>query len=349
MPSSSPSSSKHRGLGRGLDDLIKGGIQKKPAAAPSPSKPAPSPAPAKGAAKPAPAASKPAPAAAPAPAPDAADAVRELDISKISPNPWQPRREFDPAALQELADSIKAQGLLQPVLVRAAKSGTYELVAGERRLRAAKQAGLKKIPALVRPATDLEMREMALVENLQRSDLNPIEEALAYRALADQAGLTQEQIAQRVGKARASVTNSLRLLDLSDTIRKAIASGTLSVGHAKVLLGADPELRDLLAARTVAQGLSVRALEKLVSGMDAAAKRVRRPTSRPAAAEDAKALQQLKFLSDRMQQELGTKVSLEPARALADGKREMGKIIIEWFDNEDLSRLLETLNLGDLL
>lgn len=336
------SSNKHRGLGRGLDDLIKGGIQKKPAAAPAKQSSGKTPS------RPAPAAAKPAPAA-PAPAADSAAAVRELDIAKIVANPWQPRREFDPAALQELADSIKAQGLLQPILVRAAKSGTYELVAGERRLRAAKQAGLKKIPALVRTATDLEMREMALVENLQRSDLNPIEEALAYRALADEAGLTQEQIAQRVGKARASVTNSLRLLDLSATIRKALAGGVLSVGHAKVLLGADPELRDLLAARTIAQGLSVRALEKLVAGMDAAAKRVRRPSSRPGAAEDAKALQQLKFLSDRMQQELGTKVSLEPARALADGKREMGKIIIEWFDNEDLSRLLETLNLGDLL
>lgn len=337
------SSSKHRGLGRGLDDLIKGGIQKKPAAAPTPAKQPAS----KTAAKPAPAASKPAPA--PAPAPDAADTVRELDIAKIAANPWQPRREFDPAALQELADSIKAQGLLQPILVRAVKGGSFELVAGERRLRAAKQAGLKKIPALVKPVTDLEMREIALVENLQRSDLNPIEEALAYRALSDEAGLTQEQIAQRVGKARASVTNALRLLDLSATIQKALSGGVLSVGHAKVLLGADPELRDLLAARTIAQGLSVRALEKLVSGMDAAAKRVRRPTSRPAAAEDAKTLQQLKFLSDRMQQELGTKVSLEPARALADGKREMGKIIIEYFDNEDLSRLLETLNLGDLL
>lgn len=330
-------SSKHHGLGRGLDDLIKGGLQKKPAAAPAKSSgkaPAPT-APAKGAA------------AAPAPVP--ADAVREIDIAKIVPNPWQPRREFDPAALQELADSIKAQGLLQPILVRAAKGGTWEIVAGERRLRAARQAGLKKVPALVKTATDLEMQELALIENIQRADLNPVEEARAYRALSDRAGLTQEEIARRVGKARASITNSLRLLDLSETILKALASGPLSVGHAKVLLGADPELRDLLAARTVAQGLSVRALEKLVSGMDAAAKRVRRPSSRPAAAEDAKALQQLKFLSDRMQQELGTKVSLEPARALADGKREMGKIIIEWFDNEDLSRLLETLNLGDLL
>jgi ParB family chromosome partitioning protein len=333
------SPNKHRGLGRGLDDLIKGGLQKKPAASPAPAKASAKPAPAKAATSPAPA---------PAPA-DAGDAVRELDISKISPNPWQPRREFDPSALQELADSIKVQGLLQPILVRAVKGGAYEIIAGERRLRAAKQAGLKKVPALVKPATDLEMQELALIENIQRSDLNPVEEARAYRALADQAGLTQEEIARRVGKARASITNSLRLLDLSATIQKALASGVLSVGHAKVLLGADPELRDLLAARSIAQGLSVRALEKLVSGMDAAAKRVRRPASRPAAAEDAKALQQLKFLSDRMQQELGTKVSLEPARALADGKREMGKIIIEWFDNEDLSRLLETLNLGDLL
>lgn len=334
------SPNKHRGLGRGLDDLIKGGIQKKPAA-PSPAKSA-----AKPAAKPAPAKAAPAPAA---PAPDG-DAVRELDISKISPNPWQPRREFDPTALQELADSIKAQGLLQPILVRAAKGGTWEIVAGERRLRAAKQAGLKRVPALVKTATDLEMQELALIENIQRSDLNPVEEARAYRALSDRAGLTQEEIARRVGKARATITNALRLLDLSETILKALASGVLSVGHAKVLLGADPELRDLLAARVIAQGLSVRALEKLVAGTPAPGKpSAKKPDAKKLPPDDEKTLRQLQYLSDRMQQELGTKVQLQPARVLADGKREMGRIVIEWFDNEDLSRLLETLNLGDLL
>ena len=151
------------------------------------------------------------------------------------------------------------------------------------------------------------------------------------------------------GKARATVANALRLLDLSDAIKRALSEGALSAGHAKVLLGVEAKHRDLLAARTMAQGLSVRALEKLVAGLQAADKAKKKETAKPLDQKpDDKSAKHLKFLADRMQQELGTKVVLAPSRLLADGKREMGRIVIEFFDNEDLSRLLETLNLGDL-
>lgn len=342
-------SPKHRGLGRGLDSIILGGVGK---SAPGTAAKAPSTAGKAGTSAKA-EASKPAtgkgPVAPAAPAAPVADSGRVclIELSKIERNPWQPRREFDAAALQELAASIKANGLLQPILLRPKGNG-YEIIAGERRFRAAQTAGLHTIPALVQKATDVEMREKALIENIQRSDLNLIEEALAYRDLAE-IGLTQEDIARCVGKARATVANSMRLLDLSPSIQKALSAGTLSAGHAKVLLGVAPESRDLLAARVIAQDLSVRALEKLLTGL-ASAPKASKP-SKPAAplSADAKTAKQLHYLADRMQQELGTKVQLFPSRSLADGKREMGRILIEYFDNEDLSRLLETLNLGDLL
>jgi ParB family transcriptional regulator, chromosome partitioning protein len=318
---------KHKGLGRGLDALIQGGATRpgtvKAEAKVSPQKAAP-------------------------PAEDARGGVRLLPVGRILKSPWQPRREFAADALRELSESIKAKGILQPVLVRKVGEG-YELVAGERRFRAAQEAGLTEIPALVQEASDLEAMEIALIENIQREDLNLIEEAEGYRTLMGQAGLTQEDVARRVGKARATVANALRLLDLSDKIKRALAEGTISAGHAKVLLGVDEGLRELLAARVAAQGLSVRALEKLVAGLAGgdARKRKSDPPKGEVRGEDKQA-KHLKFLADRMQQELGTKVALSPARVGADGKREMGRIVIEFFDNEDLSRLLETLNLGDL-
>lgn len=326
--------SKHRGLGRGLDALIKGGA-----------------APAKTTAKrPAVAsAKKAAVAAAPAAAAPAKGHVHRVQLKKISRGKWQPRRDFAPEALQELADSIRSKGVLDPVWLRPA-GDAFELIAGERRFRAAQLAGLEEIPALLHEVSELEAREMALIENLQRADLNLIEEAEGYRDLIKEAGLTQEAVAKRIGKARATIANALRLLELSDNIKKALSAGELSAGHAKVLLGVAPENRDLLAARVMAQGLSVRALEKLVADLGRGPKpRTAAETGAPQArATDEKTARQLKHLADRMQQELGTKVLLTPARQLPDGKREMGRIVIEYFDNEDLSRLLETLNLGDL-
>ncbi|MDR0993457.1 MAG: ParB/RepB/Spo0J family partition protein [Verrucomicrobiota bacterium] len=324
-----------------MDALIQGGSGR-PAAAKATAKPAAK------AATPKKTASAPAaPAKAVLAESSAGQAVRMVLVEKIVRNPWQPRREFAAEALQELADSIKAKGLLQPVLLRRRDDDGFELIAGERRYRAAQLAGLSEIPALLQEATDVDSMELALIENIQRADLNLMEEAEGYRTLV-QAGLTQDEIARRVGKARATVANMLRLLELSDSIKRALANGTLSAGHAKVLLGVEESNRELLAARVMAQGLSVRALEKLVAGLS----NIRRPHQPAPKAEtgktDEKAAKHLKFLADRMQQELGTKVHLAPARQLVDGKREMGRIVIEFFDNEDLSRLLETLNLGDL-
>ena len=323
---------KHRGLGRGLDALIQGGAAR-PGAAPAK-------APAKAAAA--------EPAAKAVSAADAKRTVHLVPVHKIQKGAWQPRRHFAEEALKELADSIREKGVLEPVWLRRAGE-IFELIAGERRFRAAQAAGLLEIPALLHEVSELEAREMALIENLQRADLDLIEEAEGYRDLMREAGLTQEEVSKRIGKARATVANALRLLDLSDAIKRSLSAGALSAGHAKVLLGVEAKDRDLLAARTVAQGLSVRALEKLVAGLQAADKRQKKAAAKPLEQKpDDKSAKQLKFLADRMQQELGTKVVLSPARLLPDGKREMGRIVIEFFDNEDLSRLLETLNLGDL-
>jgi ParB family transcriptional regulator, chromosome partitioning protein len=321
---------KHRGLGRGLDALIQGGATR-PGAAPKP------------VAKPSVPVHKPVPVA------QGKGAVHMVPVHKIQKGPWQPRRRFAEEALKELADSIREKGVLEPVWLRPGEE-IYELIAGERRFRAAQAAGLLEIPALLHEVSDLEAREMSLIENLQRADLDLIEEAEGYRDLMREAGLTQEDVSKRIGKARATVANALRLLDLSDPIKRALSEGVLTAGHAKVLLGAAPAQRDLLAARVVAQGLSVRALEKLLAGLAAGDPRKKKAEAKKPAAGggDEKGAKQLKFLADRMQQELGTKVVLSPARIGADGKREMGKILIEFFDNEDLSRLLETLNLGDL-
>lgn len=320
---------KHRGLGRGLDALIQGGATR-PGGAP----------------KPAAKAAGPKPAAA---APEKG-AVHLVPVHKIRKGAWQPRRRFAEEALKELADSIRDKGVLEPVWLRPVED-LFELIAGERRFRAAQLAGLSEIPALLHRVNDLEAREMALIENLQRADLDLIEEAEGYRDLMREAGLTQEDVARKIGKARATVANALRLLDLADGIKRALSEGALTAGHAKVLLSAEAKDREILAARTVAQGLSVRALEKLVAGLAAGDPRRKKAAAKPSAGEapDQKSAKHLKFLADRMQQELGTKVVLSPARTGSDGKREMGRIVIEFFDNEDLSRLLETLNLGDLV
>ena len=274
--------------------------------------------------------------------------VHLIPVHKITKGAWQPRRRFVEEALKELADSIREKGVLEPIWLRPA-GDLFELIAGERRFRAAQLAGLAEIPALLHEVGQLEAREMALIENLQRADLDLIEEAEGYRDLMREAGLTQEEMSRRIGKARATIANALRLLELSASIQRALTEGSLTAGHAKVLLGVEPGQRELLAARVKSQGLSVRGLEKLVAGLG----RPREPARKGGTATgggkpDEKSARQLKFLADRMQQELGTKVQLFPARVLPDGKREMGRIVIEFFDNEDLSRLLEILNLGDL-
>lgn len=191
----------------------------------------------------------------------------ELPLEAIQPNPRQPRKNIDEEALNDLVMSVKEVGLVQPIVVRPVASG-FQIVAGERRWRAAKEAGFTMIPALIRESTDTESLELALIENIQREDLNPIEEAIAYRRLIDEFGLTQQEMANKVGKNRVTVTNMLRLLQLPDSVRGLIADGLLSPGHAKVLLALpDPATQELLALRTVEEGLSVRTLERTVRTM----------------------------------------------------------------------------------
>lgn len=249
----------------------------------------------------------------------------EIPVGEIEPNPHQPRVQFDDDAIRELAASIKTSGVLQPILVRRGPAGGYQLVAGERRLRAAGFAGLDKIPAIVRDVADEEMLEMALVENIQREDLNPIEEAKAYLALSERAGLTHDQISERVGKQRASITNSLRLLVLPPEVRDMVSRGTLSAGHARALLGLEKPGEILSAARYISsKGFSVRRTEAFVQ------RRLRRQGSRLARPKST-VIQDLEM---KLQRRFGTRVSIT-----GNGKR--GKVEFEYYSQEDLERLLE--------
>lgn len=192
-------------------------------------------------------------------------ALREVPVANVRPNPYQPRRHFDEEGMASLAASIRELGVLQPVLVREIEVDQFELIAGERRWRAARRAGHQTIPVIVQEATDLHSLEQALVENLHREDLNPIEEATAYQQLIDEFGYTHEQVAGRVGKSRVTVTNTLRLLQLPPGVQRALAEGSLTAGHARALLGTpDRALQETLAKRIVTEGLSVRAVEGLV-------------------------------------------------------------------------------------
>jgi ParB family chromosome partitioning protein len=251
--------------------------------------------------------------------------VLRLPIESIQREAGQPRKNFDEARLRELADSIRTQGILQPVLVR--KDGArYRLIAGERRWRAAQLAGLADIPALVREATDAEAFELALVENLQRADLNPIEEADGYKRLMDEFKLTQEQVSQKVGKDRSTVANALRLLALPDEVKVMVAEGAINMGHARALLGLPrvPELVEL-AARVAAQKLSVRETERLV--------RLRKGSGGVQAPGESKTSPQARQMVEELQRILGTKVRLAE-------KNGRGTIEIDFFSYQDLDRLL---------
>lgn len=245
-----------------------------------------------------------------------------IPLEAIEPNPHQPRRQFDPQALDELAHSIREHGILQPILVRMLPGGKYQLVAGERRLRAAKLAGLTTIPGLAKELSDRQMAEIALIENLQREDLNPIEEAEAYRKLIDEFNLTQETLASRLGKSRPAIANCLRLLNLANEVRDMIAQGQLSSGHGRTLLGLAPE-QQLLVARDIIQGgLTVRDAEK----------KSKKPEPKPVPTKDAN----LYDLQRQLMEHLGTKVVLEQ-----QGQR--GKIIIEFYTQEDADRIIEAI------
>ena len=266
----------------------------------------------------------------PEPTPPPRPGVLKLPIEAIQRDPRQPRRHFDEEKLRELTESIKAQGLLQPVLVRKDGAG-YKLIAGERRWRASQAAGLHEMPAIVREVSEGEAFELALVENLQRSDLNPMEEAEGYHRLVEEFGLTQEQVAQRVGKERPTVANALRLLGLPEDVRTMVAQGALSAGHARALLGVPrlPEMAEL-AGQVAARKLSVRDTEKLVQQAKAGTK----PKEAPA---PKKPSPQVKSLTEELQRRLGTKVRLVEK---GSGK---GTIEVDYFSYDDLDRILKVL------
>jgi ParB family chromosome partitioning protein len=250
----------------------------------------------------------------------------ELSVDEIVANPYQPRTHFDDEAIQELAASIRATGVLQPVLVRR-NPGTsgYQLVAGERRLRATIVTGLKKIPAIVKEVADREMMELSLVENIQRENLNPIEEAKAYQTLVKELGLTHDQVSERVGKQRVSITNSMRLLGLPDEVQEMVSRETLSAGHARALLAIDKAGDQLAAARYVqSKGFSVRRTEAFVR------RKLRRMHSRPRTPK----LDGLREWEVRLQQKFATHVAITPGR-------KGGKIEFEYYGQEDLERLFE--------
>jgi ParB family chromosome partitioning protein len=256
-------------------------------------------------------------------------AVVDVPLARVAPNPHQPRRRMDEAGLEELAASIREHGVLQPVLVTETLDG-YQLIAGERRVRAARLAGLDHIPALIRQLADRDQLEVALVENVQRADLDPIDEALAYRQLIDEFGLTQDHVAERVGKARSTVANTLRLLDLHPDVQAAIGDGRLTEGHGRALGGLGVEGQGHVLRTVLDQGLSVRQTEELV-------RRLREP--RPPVADGQRSRPvdpDLERVEEDLRRRLGTKVSLSRSR-------KGGRIVIEYYSDEELSRLYERL------
>ena len=288
-----------RGLGKGLDSLIPSNVMMETAKSPVPS----------GEKK--------------------EDGAVVVKLSMVEPNREQPRKNFDEDSLQELADSIKQFGLLQPILVQDKKT-YYEIIAGERRWRAAKLAGLKEVPVIIRNLTDQEVVEISLIENIQRENLNPIEEAQAYKRLLEEFHLKQDEVAERVSKSRTAVTNSMRLLKLCEPVQKMVVDGMLSTGHARALLAIeDPEQQYLIAQKVFDEKLSVREVEKLVKNLNKPPK--------PEKPENKSLTVIYQDISERLKQSLGTKVSIQ---AKENGS---GKIEIEFYNHEDLDRLLEQI------
>ncbi|MFE1630254.1 ParB/RepB/Spo0J family partition protein [Brevibacillus reuszeri] len=255
--------------------------------------------------------------------------VKEVSTSEIRPNPYQPRKEFEQSAIDELAGSIKEHGIIQPLIVRKSIKG-FELVAGERRLRAAKLAGLKQVPVVVKAYTDQQLMEIALIENLQRENLNPLEEAEAYEKLIAHHDYTQDQLAKKIGKSRPHVANMLRLLQLPEGIRKMVSAADLSMGHARALLTVtDEKAQQQLAKDVVDKGLSVRQLEELVKQLS-----VSRETKKKKPAKNEPVLI---AIEERLRSRFGTSVKIKKG-----SKR--GKIEIDFYSQEDLQRIVDLLN-----
>lgn len=323
-----------KGLGRGLSSLISElPSEKKAEATPAPKHPPPP-------AKPVASAEAAAPAApaTSAPSPSAEGTPASIPVGDIRANPFQPRREFDPDALAELAESIREHGILQPLSVRKTKNG-LELIAGERRFRAAQSIGLTEVPVVFVEADDRTSLELALIENLQREDLGPLEEAEGYQRLAEQFKYTQEQIAKRVGKARATITNSLRLLGLTDHCKTLLNNRKISAGHARAILALDIAAeQNSVADRVMLENLSVRKTEQLVNHLRGGTK------PKPEAVPDLPD-HYVADVENRLHEKFKTRINLVPTRSRADGKKTTGKVHIEFYSNEDLNRILGLLGI----
>lgn len=263
---------------------------------------------------------------------DAGSQEALVKITAVEPNRKQPRKNFDEDSLQELADSIRQVGVIQPILVQDRKDH-YEIIAGERRWRAAKLAGLKEVPVIIRDYTEQEIMEISLIENIQREDLNPIEEAQAYKRLLTEFNLKQDEVAERVSKSRTAVTNSMRLLKLTDKVQQMVIDEMITTGHARALLGVeDPEEQYEIAQRIFDQKLSVREVEKLVKNLNKPEKPKKKPN------DDVTMQVIYQDIEDRLKQRLSTKVTVTPK---GEGS---GKIEIEFYNHEDLDRLLDIIS-----
>jgi len=264
---------------------------------------------------------------------EAQGGVQQVPVGEIKGNPMQPRSAFDVRQMSEIVESVREVGILQPLIVRKTGDG-FELIAGERRLRAAEIAGLESVPVVERSASDDEMLTLALVENLQREDLNAIEKAKGFKALMERFGLTQEQAAKRIGKDRSTVANFIRLLDLPETVQHVVSRGTISMGHARALLGlAHASAQQALALRIEDEGLSVRETEQLVARMR------ERPSGATKSSGDKKSAH-IRDLENRARERLGTKVAITQ-------KRGKGRMVIHFYSNDDFQRVLDILGISD--
>ncbi|QBI56737.1 ParB/RepB/Spo0J family partition protein [Streptomonospora litoralis] len=259
--------------------------------------------------------------------------LEEIEVGAVTPNPRQPRQHFDEEALEELRASIAEVGLLQPIVVRKLEGGRYELIMGERRWRASKEVGLETIPAIVRETTDDELLRDALLENLHRQQLNPLEEAAAYQQLLDDFGATHDELAKRIGRSRPHITNTLRLLNLSPSVQRRVAAGVLSAGHARALLSVEEsETQDRLARRIVEEGLSVRALEEIITLGETDEKRSS-PRRAPARSAPNPEMEEW---SRRLSDAFDTRVKINQGR-------NKGKIVVEFATREDLERIIAAM------